>query len=69
MLNGGYNKETGNAAIASGAADLISFGTPYIANPDLVERYRTDAALNTPDPATIYGGDAGGYTDYPVLAS
>ena len=67
MLNGGYNKETGNAAIASGAADLISFGVPFIANPDLVRRYAEDAALNTVDPATMYGGDAGGYTDYPAL--
>ncbi len=68
MLNGGYSKETGNAAIASGAADLISFGTPFIANPDLVKRYTEDAPLNTPDQATMYGGDAKGYTDYPALA-
>ena len=67
MLNGGYNKETGNAAIASGAADLISFGVPFIANPDLVRRYAEDAALNTPDPSSFYSGDAGGYTDYPAL--
>ena len=68
MLNGGYNKETGNAAIASGVADLISFGVPFIANPDLVRRYAEDAALNPVDPATMYGGEAGGYTDYPALA-
>ena len=67
MLNGGYNKETGNAAIASGTADLISFGVPFIANPDLVRRYAEDAALNTPDPSSFYSGDAGGYTDYPAL--
>ena len=67
MLNGGYNKETGDAAIASGAADLISFGVPFIANPDLVRRYAEDAALNTVDQSTMYGGEAGGYTDYPAL--
>lgn len=67
MLNGGYNRETANADIASGAADLISFGTPYIANPDLVERFRAGAALNAPDPATMYGGSAAGYIDYPAL--
>jgi N-ethylmaleimide reductase len=68
MLNGGYNKETGNAAIESGGADLISFGVPFIANPDLVKRYAEDAALNPPDPSSFYSGDAGGYTDYPALA-
>ena len=67
MINGGYNKETGSAAIASGSADLIAFGVPFIANPDLVKRYETDAALNTPDPSSFYSGDAGGYTDYPAL--
>ena len=68
MINGGYNKETGNAAIESGAADLVCFGVPFIANPDLVRRYQTNAALNTPDPSSFYAGDAGGYTDYPALA-
>ena len=68
MLNGGYNKETGTAAIEAGAADLICFGVPFIANPDLVKRYKTNAALNTPDPSTFYAGSAGGYTDYPALA-
>ena len=67
MINGGYNKETGTAAIESGYADLICYGVPFIANPDLVERYKTDAALNTPDPSTFYAGSAGGYTDYPML--
>jgi len=68
MLNGGYNKETGTAAVESGGADLICYGVPFIANPDLVERYHTDALLNTPDPSSFYSGDAGGYTDYPTLA-
>ncbi len=68
MLNGGYDKETGEAAIESGYADLIAFGVPFIANPDLVRRYQTNAALNTPDQSTFYAGSAGGYTDYPALA-
>ncbi|MGI4788302.1 MAG: alkene reductase [Janthinobacterium lividum] len=67
MINGGYNKETGSAAIESGYADLVCFGVPFIANPDLVERYKTNAALNTPDQSSFYSGDAGGYTDYPAL--
>jgi N-ethylmaleimide reductase len=48
-------------------ADLVSFGAPVLANPDLPERLRTGAPLNEPDPATFYGGDEHGYTDYPVL--
>jgi N-ethylmaleimide reductase len=68
MTNGGYTRDTANAAIARGDADMIAFGALYIANPDLVERFARGAPLNTPDPATFYGGDAHGYTDYPFLA-
>ena len=64
---GGYSFETGNAAIASGNADLVSFGRLYIANPDLPERFAANAPLNKPDRNTFYGGDAKGYTDYPTL--
>ena len=53
--------------LAADAADLIAFGKPFIANPDLVERLRRGAPLNAPDKATFYGGGAKGYTDYPVL--
>lgn len=67
MTAGGYDLETGNAAIASGNADLVAFGRLYIANPDLVERFATKAPLNTPDRNTFYGGDEKGYTDYPSL--
>jgi N-ethylmaleimide reductase len=67
MANLGYDKTRGNAAIASGHADVIAYGIPFIANPDLVERYKTDAALNEADGNTFYGGDAKGYTDYPFL--
>ena len=54
-------------ATESGDADLIAFGSLFIANPDLVARLRQDAPLNTPNPDTYYGGDAEGYTDYPTL--
>jgi N-ethylmaleimide reductase len=67
MVNNGYDKVLAEQALAGGA-DLVAFGRPYIANPDLVERLRQGAALNTPDKNTFYGGGAKGYTDYPVLA-
>ncbi|MDP6573946.1 MAG: alkene reductase [Rhodospirillales bacterium] len=67
MVNSGYNLESANAALAAGAADLVSFGKPFIANPDLVERFAKGALLNEPDPSTFYGGDEKGYTDYPFL--
>ena len=67
MANLGYDKARGNAAIASGQADAIAFGVPFITNPDLVERYKTDAPLNAADEATFYGGNEKGYTDYPFL--
>ncbi len=67
IANGGYSLEQANHAIASGGADLVSFGVAFLANPDLVERFRRGAALNAPDRATFYGGDAKGYTDYPAL--
>jgi N-ethylmaleimide reductase len=69
MANGGYGRDSGAQALASGTADLVAFGQPYIANPDLVERFVRSAPLNAPDPATFYGGDAKGYTDYPSLAA
>ena len=67
VTNGGYDKARANAAIASGAADAVAFGVLFLANPDLVTRFRRDAPLNRPDPDTFYGGDARGYTDYPAL--
>jgi N-ethylmaleimide reductase len=68
ILNGGLDLERAEALIASGKADLVSFGRLFLANPDLPERFAAGAALNTPDPATFYGGDARGYIDYPALA-
>ena len=67
LANGGYDRGRADAALEAGAADLVSFGAPYVANPDLVERFALGAPLNTPDPETFYGGDAKGYTDYPFL--
>jgi len=67
MANCGYDKARAQAAIAGGAADMVSFGQLFIANPDLVQRFKTDAELNVPDPDTFYGGDEQGYTDYPTL--
>jgi N-ethylmaleimide reductase len=69
MLNGGYDLQSGNESIARGEADLIAFGVPFLANPDLPERFRQDAPLNEPDVATFYGGGAKGYTDYPALVN
>lgn len=67
MVNNGYTREIAIQAITSGYADLVAFGKPYIANPDLVERFKQNAPLNQPDASTFYGGDAKGYTDYPSI--
>lgn len=69
IVNGGYTLERGNAAIASSAAELVAFGVPYIANPDLPERFAQKAPLNEANPATFYGGGEEGYTDYPFLSA
>ena len=67
MLNNGYSAETASQAVESGKADLVSFGRPFIANPDLVRRIKDGAAWNDINPQTLYGGGAEGYTDYPTL--
>lgn len=67
MTNAGYDRASANAVLAAGRADLVAFGALFIANPDLPARFRAGASLNTPDPATFYGGGAEGYTDYPSL--
>jgi N-ethylmaleimide reductase len=69
VVNNGYTQELAQETLASGRADLICFGRPFIANPDLVERLRVCAPLNAPDPTTFYGGDERGYLDYPTLAA
>jgi N-ethylmaleimide reductase len=67
IASGGYDRLRGDWALASGAADLVAFGKAFLANPDLPERFRRQAPLNAPDPATFHGGDGRGYTDYPAL--
>lgn len=67
-VNNGYSRELADAAVSSGA-DLVAFGRPFIANPDLVERLRTGAPLNPNDRSTWYGGGERGYTDYPMLTA
>ena len=66
MVNNGYTLALAHQALAEGA-DLVAFGRPFIANPDLVRRLRENAPLNTPDRNTFYGGNEKGYTDYPAL--
>jgi len=65
--NNGYDLELALEARQHDLADLIAFGRLYIANPDLVERFRAGAPLNVPDSSTFFGGGAHGYTDYPFL--
>lgn len=68
IANNGYDRQLAMTAVASGHADMVSFGQSYIGNPDLVERLRRNAALNTANKSTFYGGGAEGYTDYETLA-
>ena len=67
ILNGGFDGERAQRAVAEGLADLVSFATAYIANPDLVRRLRSGESLNQVNRDRIYGGGADGYTDYPAL--
>ncbi|HET7831852.1 MAG TPA: alkene reductase [Gallionella sp.] len=68
IANGGYDKARANSVLAEGQADLVAFGALFLANPDLPERLAKNAPLNAPDPATFYGGNEKGYTDYPFMA-
>ena len=68
IVNTGFDKAKANEVLLKGHADLVAFGVPFIANPDLVERLRSDAPLNKPDPTTFYGIGPKSYTDYPILA-
>ena len=67
ILNMGYSHDEAATAVASGEADAIAFGVPFIANPDLPERFKVGAELAEADPATFYTQSAEGYTDYPTL--
>ena len=66
LVNNGYSRQMAIDAVSSGAADAVAFGKPFISNPDLVRRLRDDAPLSPLVQATLYGGGAAGYTDYPA---
>ncbi|HJU49700.1 MAG TPA: alkene reductase [Pseudogulbenkiania sp.] len=66
---GGYTVDKAEELIRAGLIDAVAFGRPFIANPDLPERFAQGVELNEPQPATFYGGGAEGYTDYPTLAA
>ncbi|MFD0333486.1 hypothetical protein ACFQZ0_08905 [Streptomyces erythrogriseus] len=66
VANLGFTRESGNDLIARGLADAVSFGAPYIANPDLVERFAQGLPLAEGDRETYYSGGERGYTDYPA---
>ncbi|MCD0477723.1 alkene reductase [Chryseobacterium sp. LC2016-29] len=68
IANGGYNRETGEDELEKGIAKIIAYGGLFLANPDLPKRFELDAELNKANQATMYGGGAEGYVDYPSLA-
>lgn len=68
IANNGYSLDLATSRLAEGKADLFAFGRPFIANPDLVERLKAGAPLAALNPATLFGGGAAGYIDYPTLA-
>ena len=67
IINRGFTKDAATKVLNDGHADLVSFGVPYIANPDLVERFKADADISSPDQATFYTPGEKGYTDYPFI--
>jgi len=69
VANMGYDAAEASDAVAAGSLDAVAFGTAFLANPDLPERFRRGAALNSPNPATFYSPGPAGYTDYPSLES
>ncbi len=69
VTNGGYDRAKGDAVLAEGLADLVSFGVPFIANPDLPARLRRGGPFNAPDSSTFYGEGPKGYIDYPTLGT
>jgi N-ethylmaleimide reductase len=69
ILAGGFDGASAEEALRQKRADLIAFGRPFLANPDLVERLQLNAKLNAPDQATFYVPGPKGYTDYPTLAA
>lgn len=68
VLNVGYDRKSAEQVLQSGLADAVAFGTLFISNPDLPERFRQDAPMATPDASKYYSGAEEGYTDYPPMA-
>lgn len=67
IINGGFTQETGNKVIEAGEADMVAYGVPFIANPDLPKRFELNAPLAKANQGTFYTPGTAGYTDYPVL--
>jgi 2,4-dienoyl-CoA reductase-like NADH-dependent reductase (Old Yellow Enzyme family) len=67
IANEKFTWATAGQVLAAGEADAVAFGVPFLANPDLPERFRRNAALNMPDQATFYASGSKGYTDYPFM--
>jgi len=68
ILSGGFDRNTAEVALNEGRGDLIAFGRPFLANPDLVTRLERGLPLNAPDFATFYTPGPKGYTDYPTAS-
>ena len=68
ILSGGYDAATAEAALAAGEGELVAFGRPYLANPDLIARFSSDAPLNAPRQDLFYTPGTEGYIDYPTAA-
>ena len=69
IANEGFTQQSAQAALDAGDADAVAWGKAFIANPDLVERFKRNAPLNEVDFTTVYTQDHRGYTDYPALQS
>jgi N-ethylmaleimide reductase len=69
IANDSYSAEEANQAIADGLVDAVSFGRPFIANPDLPARFKAGADLARIDMKTLYGGEAAGFIDYPPMSA
>jgi N-ethylmaleimide reductase len=69
IVAGKYTRERGQAILAAGLADLVAYGRPFIANPDLPRRYAEDLPLADFDGSALFGGNAKGYSDYPEVPS
>jgi N-ethylmaleimide reductase len=68
IANNGYDLALATSHLSDGKAEMFAFGRPFIANPDLVERLQRGSPMAEMNPATLYGGGAAGYADYPAFA-